>query len=31
MIERTHPTSAVLFDAGYFAKRVTLTLALRSS
>ena len=27
----THPTSAVLSDAGYFAKRVTLSLALRSS
>jgi transposase len=28
---RTHPTSAVLSDAGYFAKHVTLSLALRSS
>ena len=28
---RTHPTSAVLSDAWYFAKRVTLSLALRSS
>ena len=28
---RTHPTSAVLSDGGYFAKRVTLSLALRSS
>ena len=27
----THPTSAVLPDAGYFANRVTLSLALRSS
>jgi cytochrome c oxidase accessory protein FixG len=27
----THPTSAVLSDAGYFAKHVTLSLALRSS
>jgi len=27
----THPTSAVLSDACYFAKRVTLSLALRSS
>lgn len=27
----THPTSAVLPDAGYFADRVTLSLALRSS
>jgi hypothetical protein len=27
---RTHPTSAVLSDAWYFAKRVTLSLALRS-
>ena len=27
----THPTSAVLSNAGYFAKRVTLSLALRSS
>ena len=27
----THPTSAVLSDAGHFAKRVTLSLALRSS
>jgi len=27
----THPTSAVLSDAWYFAKRVTLSLALRSS
>ena len=27
----THPTSAVLSDGGYFAKRVTLSLALRSS
>ncbi|MGX9948569.1 TolC family protein (plasmid) [Bradyrhizobium denitrificans] len=27
----THPTSAVLSDAVYFAKRVTLSLALRSS
>ena len=26
----THPTSAVLSDAWYFAKRVTLSLALRS-
>ena len=26
-----HPTSAVLSDAWYFAKRVTLSLALRSS
>lgn len=31
LIFRTHPTSAVLSDAGYFAKRVTLSLALRSS
>jgi hypothetical protein len=29
-IRRTHPTSAVLSDAGHFAKRVTLSLALRS-
>ena len=29
--DRTHPTSAVLPDAGYFANRVTLSLALRSS
>ena len=29
--ERTHPTSAVLSDGRYFAKRVTLSLALRSS
>ena len=28
---RTHPTSAVLSNAGYFAKRETLSLALRSS
>jgi CheY-like chemotaxis protein len=28
---RTRPTSAVLSDARYFAKRVTLNLALRSS
>ena len=28
---RTHPTSAVLSDAWYLAKRVTLSLALRSS
>src|SRR6266852_8501460 len=27
----THPTSAVLSDAWYFAKHVTLSLALRSS
>jgi len=27
----THPTRAVLSDAWYFAKRVTLSLALRSS
>jgi hypothetical protein len=27
----THPTSAVLSEAGYFAKGVTLSLALRSS
>jgi hypothetical protein len=27
----THPTSAVLSEAWYFAKRVTLSLALRSS
>ena len=27
----THPTSAVLPDAGYFANCVTLSLALRSS
>jgi hypothetical protein len=26
----THPTSAVLSEAWYFAKRVTLSLALRS-
>jgi transposase len=31
LVERTHPTSAVLSYAGYFAKRVTLSLALRSS
>ena len=31
LIFRTHPTSAVLSDAWYFAKRVTLSLALRSS
>ena len=30
-INRTHPTSAVLSDVCYFAKRVTLSLALRSS
>ncbi|MGC1983475.1 MAG: hypothetical protein WA711_22490, partial [Pseudolabrys sp.] len=30
-LRRTVPTSAVLSDAGYFAKRVTLSLALRSS
>src|SRR6202035_763974 len=29
--EGTYPTSAVLSDAGYFAKHVTLSLALRSS
>ncbi len=28
--EGTHPTSAVLSDGWYFAKRVTLSLALRS-
>lgn len=28
---RTHPISAVLSDGWYFAKRVTLSLALRSS
>jgi hypothetical protein len=28
---RTHPTSAVLSDGSYFAKRVTLSLALSSS
>jgi hypothetical protein len=28
---RTHPTSTVLPDAGYFAKGVTLSLAFRSS
>jgi hypothetical protein len=27
----THPTNAVLSDACYFAKRVTLNLALRAS
>src|SRR5258708_23197456 len=31
VVMRTHPTSAVLSDAWYFAKRVTLSLALRSS
>ena len=30
-VHGTRPTSAVLSDAGYFAKRVTLSLALRSS
>jgi nicotinamidase-related amidase len=30
-VQSTHPTRAVLSDAGYFAKRVTLSLALRSS
>ena len=30
-LKRTVPTSTVLSDAGYFAKRVTLSLALRSS
>jgi hypothetical protein len=30
-LQGTHPTSAALFDAGYFAKRVTLSVALRSS
>src|SRR5882757_9674430 len=30
-MHRTHPRSAVLSDAWYFAKRVTLSLALRSS
>jgi len=30
-LQGTHPTSAVLSDAWYFAKRVTLNLALRSS
>jgi hypothetical protein len=29
--KRTHPTSAVLSDGWYLAKRVTLSLALRSS
>jgi putative tryptophan/tyrosine transport system ATP-binding protein len=29
--DRTHPTSAVLSDGWYYAKRVTLSLALRSS
>ncbi|OIQ74827.1 transposase IS200 like protein [mine drainage metagenome] len=29
--EGTHPTSAVLSNGWYFAKRVTLSLALRSS
>ena len=28
---RTRPTKTALFDAGYSAKRVTLSLALRSS
>ena len=28
---RTHPTGAVLSDGWYLAKRVTLSLALRSS
>ena len=28
---RTRPTETALFDAGYSAKRVTLSLALRSS
>ena len=27
LLPRTHPTSAVLPDAGYFANRVTLSLA----
>jgi transposase len=30
-VQGTHPTSAVLSEAWYFAKRVTLSLALRSS
>jgi len=30
-LDGTHPTSAVLSEAWYFAKRVTLSLALRSS
>jgi hypothetical protein len=30
-LESTHPTKAALFDAGYSAKHVTLSLALRSS
>jgi aryl-alcohol dehydrogenase-like predicted oxidoreductase len=30
-VPRTHPTSTVLSDAGHYAKRVTLSLALRSS
>jgi Plasmid pRiA4b ORF-3-like protein len=30
-LQSTHPTSAVLSEAWYFAKRVTLSLALRSS
>jgi hypothetical protein len=30
-IHGTHPTSAVLSDGWYLAKRVTLSLALRSS
>jgi hypothetical protein len=30
-LKGTHPTSAVLSEAWYFAKRVTLSLALRSS
>jgi hypothetical protein len=31
LLDGTHPTSAVLPDAGYFANLVTLSLALRSS
>jgi predicted ATPase len=31
LLRRTPPTSTVLPDAGFFAKRVTLSLALRSS
>jgi predicted permease len=30
LVVSTHPTSAVLSDAWYLAKRVTLSLALRS-
>ena len=31
LVPRTRPTKTALFDAGYSAKHVTLSLALRSS